>query len=134
MPTDRAGLGAAAAEFVTERHVASLVTLRGDGTPHSVAIAFTYDPDAGSVRVITDGGSVKARNVRRRGYAAVTQVDGARWITLEGTARVLDDPETVRDAERRHAVRYRTPRENPTRVVIELTVTRVLQSRALRAS
>ena len=34
------------------------------------------------------------------------------------------------DAERRYALRYRQPRENPTRVAVEITVTRVLGSAA----
>nr|WP_281054787.1 TIGR03618 family F420-dependent PPOX class oxidoreductase [Tsukamurella paurometabola] len=126
-------LNADALTFVTERHLATLSTLRADGTPHTVAIAFTYDADAGLVRVITSGGSQKARNAERGGYAAVTQVDGGQWITLEGPARVYTDREHVREAERRYALRYRVPRENPQRVVIEIDVTRVLGSPGLRS-
>ena len=37
----------------------------------------------------------------------------------------------VRDAEARYAVRYRQPRENPKRVVIEIAVRRVLGSHSL---
>jgi hypothetical protein len=53
-------------------------------------------------------------------------VDGRRWVTLEGTAVVRDDAASVTDAERRYARRYRTPRENPARVVLEISVDRVL--------
>ncbi len=60
---------------------------------------------------------------------AVSQVDRARWSTLEGIAVVREDPESVADAEARYAARYRTPRPNPERVVIEIAVTRVLGSR-----
>lgn len=129
---DRPVLNADALAFVTDRHLATLSTLRADGTPHTVAIAFTYDPATGLARVITSGDSQKARNAGRGGYAALTQVDGARWLTLEGPARVLTDAESVRDAEARYAVRYKPPRENPKRVVIEVTVTRVLGSSTLR--
>lgn len=121
-----------ALEFLTERHLATLSTLRADGTPHTVAIAFTYDSATGIARVITSGDSQKARNAARGGYAALTQVDGARWLTIEGPARVLTDPPAVRDAEERYAVRYRPPRENPKRVVIEIDVTRVMGSSAMR--
>jgi len=38
----------------------------------------------------------------------------------------VDEPERVRDAERRYARRYKEPRVNPQRVVIEITVTKVL--------
>lgn len=124
----RPELSPAAAEFVTDRHLATLSTLRADGTPHVVAVGFTWDPEAGIARIITNDGSVKVRNVRRSGYAAVSQVDGPRWLTLEGPATVLDDPESVADAVERYAGRYRQPRENPTRVVIAIQVERVLAS------
>lgn len=133
MPNDdRPVLNPDALAFVTDRHLATLSTVRANGTPHTVAIAFTYDPADGVARVITSGDSQKARNAGRAGYAALTQVDGARWLTLEGPARVLTDADAVRDAEARYAVRYRTPRENPKRVVVEIEVTRVLGSSTLR--
>ncbi|MBS4100664.1 PPOX class F420-dependent oxidoreductase [Tsukamurella paurometabola] len=133
MPNDdRPVLNPDALAFVTERHLATLSTLRADGTPHTVAIAFTYDAGTGVARVITSGDSQKARNAARGGYAALTQVDGARWLTLEGPARVRTDAASVRDAEARYAVRYKPPRENPKRVVIEIDVTRVLGSSTLR--
>ena len=30
-------------DFLTERHLATLTTLRPDGTPHVVPVGFTYD-------------------------------------------------------------------------------------------
>ena len=120
-------------EFWAERHLCSLVTLRADGTPHVVPVGVTLDLDAllaGAgpplARVICRGGSVKARNAEARGTVAVSQVDGRRWSTLEGTAVVRRDREAVAEAERRYALRYRVPRPNPERVVIEITVLRVL--------
>ncbi|CAM4293684.1 PPOX class F420-dependent oxidoreductase [Nocardia ninae] len=133
MPTQTAELSPAALEFVTERHLATLTTLRANGTPHVVAVGFTWDPAARIARVITDGASAKVRNVRRGGYAAVSQVEGRRWLTLEGPATVLDDPDAVADAEQRYAGRYRVPRVNPTRVVIAIQVERVLSSSTLIA-
>ena len=112
----------AARAFLTERHLATLTTLRADGSPHVVAVGFTWDADAGVVRVITSGDSVKARNAGRGGRAAVCQVDGRRWLTLEGTARVLTDAGSVAEAERRYGLRYRTPRPNPRRVVVVIDV------------
>lgn len=57
---------------------------------------------------------------------AVCQIDGGRWSTLEGLAVVRDSAAAVAEAERRYAERYRTPRLNPLRVVVEIRVTRVL--------
>ena len=47
---------------------------------------------------------------------------------LEGRSKVNRDADAVRDAELRYAQRYRTPRANPRRVVIEIQVERVLGS------
>jgi PPOX class probable F420-dependent enzyme len=113
--------------FLQERHLATLTTLRPDGTPHVVAVAFTWDPEQARVRVITNGTSRKVAHVRagsRR--AVVAQVDRARWLSLEGVPVVSDDPERVADAVRRYALRYRQPAENPRRVVLEIAVDRVL--------
>jgi PPOX class probable F420-dependent enzyme len=110
--------------FLTEYHLATLTTLRQDGRPHVVPVGFTYAD--GIVRVITSGVSQKALNVARGGHATVCQVDRARWLTLGGPARVLDDPASVTDAEARYAERYRPPRVNPQRVVLEVTVTDVM--------
>jgi PPOX class probable F420-dependent enzyme len=112
--------------FWTERHLCTLTTLRADGSPHVVAVGATLDAPAGIARVITRRGSVKVRNVRASGRAAICQVDGRRWSTVEGTAVVLEDEESVADAVERYARRYRQPQPNPERVVIELTITRKL--------
>lgn len=118
--------------FCTERHLATLTTLRRDGSPHVVPVGFTLDPQTALVRVITSGPSQKAHNAARGGTAAICQVDGARWLTLEGPCRVLDDPDSVRDAEQRYARRYRVPRVNPLRVVVLIEVDRMLASSTLR--
>ncbi|MBY6363622.1 PPOX class F420-dependent oxidoreductase [Rhodococcoides corynebacterioides] len=132
MPSDASSLNADAVAFLAERHLATLATLRPDGTPHVVAVGFTWDAESRVARVITREGSQKVRNAERGGYAAVTQVDGARWLTLEGPSRVVRDAESVRDAENRYAARYKPPRENPQRVVVEIAVSRVLGSASLR--
>jgi len=114
-------------ELLTERHLATLTTLRADGSPHVVPVGVTYDAATATARVITSGTSAKARHVRDgQPRVAVCQVDGRRWITLEGTAVVRDDPASVADAVERYARRYRQPRVNPARVVLEISVDRVL--------
>lgn len=126
MSTDPADLSPAALDFVTARHLATLTTLRPDGSPHVVPVGFTWDPEALVVRVITSGPSRKARNAAAGGRAVVCQVDGRHWLSFEGTTRVRTDPAAVADAERRYAARYRVPRANPERVVVEVVVDRVL--------
>jgi PPOX class probable F420-dependent enzyme len=122
-----ADLAPATLEFLTERHLATLTTLRADGSPHVVPVGVTFDAATATARVITSGTSAKARHVRDgQARVAVCQVDGARWLTLEGTAVVKDDAASVADAVERYAQRYRQPRVNPARVVIEISVDRVL--------
>ncbi|BBX96765.1 hypothetical protein MLAC_20590 [Mycobacterium lacus] len=128
MPTTTTRLTEDALAFLSERHLAMLTTLRADGSPHVVAVGFTFDPKTHVARVITTGGSQKAVNADRGGLAVLSQVDGARWLSLEGKASVNSEIDAVRDAELRYAQRYRTPRPNPRRVVIEVQVERVLGS------
>ncbi|MFJ4922744.1 TIGR03618 family F420-dependent PPOX class oxidoreductase [Streptomyces sp. NPDC088725] len=118
-------------DFWQERHVGFLSTTRPDGTHHLVPVGVTYDSETGIARVITSSTSKKARNIVAGGpgaVAAVSQADGARWSTLEGTASVNDDPDAIADAVERYARRYRRPRVNPKRVVIEIAVTRTMGS------
>ncbi len=127
MARDPDDLAPSTLEFLAERHLATLTTLRADGSPHVVPVGVTYDAATATARVITSGTSAKAGHVRAgRQRVAVCQVDGRRWVTLEGTAVLRDDPAAVADAVARYAQRYRQPRENPARVVLEIAVDRIL--------
>lgn len=123
-----AELAPADLDFLAERHLATLTTLRPDGSPHVVAVGFTWDHDAGIARVITWSGSKKYRNVaeRPRSRAVVCQVDGGRWLALEGEARATTEADACRDAVARYAERYRQPKERDDRAVIEIRVDRIL--------
>jgi PPOX class probable F420-dependent enzyme len=124
MPRTTADLTEDELAFLAERHLGSLTTLRGDGTPHVVAIAFTYVD--GVVTMITSDRTQKVVNVEERRRAVVSQVDGRRWLSLEGDAVVVRHPEAVAEGVRRFEQRYRPVRENPSRVVIRVEVDRVL--------
>ena len=116
-------------DFVRERHLATLTTLRADGSPHVVPVGFSYDETAHVVRVITFFPSQKAINAKRGCRAAVSQVDGGRWITLEGVARLVtmeSDPVEVRRAVEGYAARYREPKERENRVAIIIAVDNVM--------
>ncbi|HEX3612967.1 MAG TPA: TIGR03618 family F420-dependent PPOX class oxidoreductase [Sporichthyaceae bacterium] len=119
----------AVAEFWTERHLCTLTTLRADGRPHVVPVGATLDAEAGLVRVIASRSSLKVRHVAAEpggAPVAVCQVDGRRWSTVEGTATVSAEPADVAEAERRYALRYRTPRANPERVVLLIRIDRLV--------
>ncbi|KEP75312.1 hypothetical protein HR12_36510 [Microbacterium sp. SUBG005] len=117
--------------FVREYHLATLSTIGRSGRIHAVPVGFTYEN--GVVRVIGSRGTQKFVNAVRSGRASVCSVDGARWLSFEGAARVSDDPDAVAHAVELYAARYRQPRVNPERVVLEVTVERVLGSASLRA-
>lgn len=114
--------------FLGEYHLASLTTLRPDGSPHVVPVGFSYDPADGLARIITFPASRKVRNLLAApgSRAVVCQVDGGRWLSLEGPATVTDDPSRVAGAVAGYAARYRPPGERPDRVAIEIQVDRIL--------
>ena len=131
MRLDPHALPDAALSFLTERHLASLTTARRDGSAHVVPVGFTFDSSAALARVITNDGSVKVRNAERvvgggPARGALCQIEGRFWLTLEGELRVSRDEAEVTDAVERYAGRYRQPRVNPTRVVVLMTVDRIM--------
>ena len=113
-------------DFWTERHLATLTTLRADGRPHVVPVGVTLDTEEGCAWVITSGTSRKVDHVRHTPALAICQVDGRRWSTIEGRGEVLEDEASVRRAMERYAIRYRTPRPNPLRVAVRIEVDRFL--------
>ena len=130
MALDPAALTTEVLAFLSERHLATLTTLRDDLSPHVVAVGFSYDAPARCARVITWATSQKAINVARmeaRGLrAAVCQVDGGRWLSLEGPVRLVSDADGIRAGVEGYAARYRQPKERTDRVVIEIAVERIL--------
>ncbi len=95
-------------DFLRDRHLASLTILRPDGTPHVTPVGFTWDPDTATARIITWAGAKKVRllDAAGGGRAALCQVDGGRWVTLEGHATVTADPEQCAEAVARYGERY----------------------------
>ena len=128
MSLDPLDLNEEVQSFLYERHLASLTLLRADGSPHVSAVGFTWDFDAQLVRVITWAGSMKSRILFKspRTRAAVCQIDGGRWLSLEGTALVTADPVRCLEGTQRYAQRYRMPQERSDRTVIEISVDKIL--------
>ena len=78
-PLDPGALPHEVLAFLSERHLATLTTLRPDGTPHVVPVGFTWDDDAQLARVITSGSSRKVRNLVHGGRRRC-----ARWTAGAG--------------------------------------------------
>lgn len=116
--------------FLSENHLAVLSTLgRGDRV-HAVPVGFTYED--GIIRVIGSRGTQKFVNAERSGRASICSVDRARWMSFEGAARVSGDADAVAHAVALYTARYRAPRVNPARVVLEIAADRVLGSAEFR--
>ncbi len=128
MALDPHDLDQAVLAFMEERHIATLTLVRPDGTPHVTPVGFSYDADAQLARIITWTASQKYRLAVVGGgvAAAVNQVDGGRWLTLEGRATATTDPTRTAIAEAGYGARYEQPTERPDRAAIELSVARVL--------
>lgn len=108
MAHDPHGLSESMTGFLQERHLASLTVLRPNGTPHVTPVGFTWDPDTATARIITWAGAKKVHLLEAAGSgrAALCQVDGGRWLTLEGQATVTADPHECADAVARYGERY----------------------------
>ena len=91
MAHDLDDLGPGMLAFLAERHLATLATLRPDGSPHVVPVGVTFDPATATARVITSGTSAKARHIR----------DGQRrGAVLSGHGRSMSNMEWKGDRQR----------------------------------
>ncbi len=121
-------LSAAGLDFVTERHLATLTTLRPDGTPARhpgrLHLGRRSRPRVRDLQRHQPQGAQCRR--RRSGRP----VPGRRAALADpgGDGRVSDDPDEVAEAVDRYARRYRPPRVNPARVAIIIDVARLLGS------
>ncbi|MXW41729.1 MAG: hypothetical protein F4138_00430 [Acidimicrobiia bacterium] len=115
--------------FLQDRHLATLTLLGPAGTLHVTPVGFTWDSATAVARVITWSGAKKIRLLEQSGggRAALCQVDGGRWVTLEGQARATADHQECADAVARYAARYSPPKDRgPDRRAIVIAVDKVL--------
>jgi PPOX class probable F420-dependent enzyme len=77
---------------------AILATTRADGRPHVAPIWYAVDDD-GTIVFNTGEHTVKGRNLRRTGWAAMSVDDDAApfsFVTVEGAVSISEDLEDVR--------------------------------------
>ena len=120
-------------EFVTEHHLAVLTLVRANGRPHSTPVGFTWDSENGLARVITWSGSVKSRLLAAGPIpGSICQVDGGRWVTLEGSCSVTAEPEACSYGVARYTSRYSAPKDRGSdRRVVIMDVEHILASGGL---
>jgi hypothetical protein len=121
---DPAELNESMLEFLTAKHLATLTTLRPDGTPHVVPVGFTYVASERRIRIVTRSHSRKARNASAGSTGLVCQFDGGRWLTLQGQCELhTDEASTIRCGELYEA-RYGHPPRRPGWASLEIIVDR----------
>ncbi len=120
-------------DFMAERHLGILTLVRPDGRPHSTPVGFMWNDEEKIARIITWSGSLKARLLEKENLiGTISQVDGGRWATFEGTCSVTNDSGICADAVARYAVRYSPPKDRGTdRRTISMVVSKILLSAGL---
>ena len=97
-------LTAEARHFLEELRFAVIATINEDGSPHQTVVWYLLRGD--DIVMNTARGRVKERNLRRDPRLASTVEDGYRFLTLRGTARLVDDVATAQEGIRQLAARY----------------------------
>jgi PPOX class probable F420-dependent enzyme len=131
-------------EFLTAMPArpAILATVRADGRPHVAPIWYAMDDDD-SIVFNTGETTVKGRNLRRAGYAAMSVDDDEApfsFVTLEGPVMISDDLAEVRHwagviggrymgADRAHE--YGERNGVPGELLVRLTPTKIVSARDL---
>ncbi len=92
-------------KFIREDRIAVISTVEKDGSPHITGI--WYCPlDDGTMIMNTQTRSHKVKNLRRDARIAVCVADGARSISMYGTADLVTDPGEMRKDLERLVTRY----------------------------
>lgn len=84
-------------EFLRSRRNGILVTSRADGAPQLSPVTYGIDPQ-GRVVVSTYPERAKVRNLKKRLSASLMALGegfNEAWVQVDGTAEVLDVPESV---------------------------------------
>ncbi|MBV9280429.1 MAG: PPOX class F420-dependent oxidoreductase [Chloroflexi bacterium] len=93
--------------FLEERRFAVLATINRDGTPQQSTVWYELQED--EIMMNTRRGRVKDRNLRRDPRASLCLEDEYRYLTLRGTATLIDDQGVAQEDIRRLATRYDGP-------------------------
>ena len=79
-------------EFLNEVHFAVVATIHADGFPHQTVMWYVLQDD-GSVLLNTPFNSLKHRHVKRDNRVSVCVEDGYRYLTIQGTVTINEDPQ-----------------------------------------
>jgi PPOX class probable F420-dependent enzyme len=95
--------------FLEEPRFAVLATINPDGVPQQTVIWYQLDGD----EIVMNAADMrqKTANLRRDPRLALCVEDGYRYVTLTGTARLIEEQAQAQADARRLAIRYRGPDE-----------------------
>ena len=121
--------------FLEEKRFAVLATINQDGTPQLTTM--WYDLQGDQIMMNTKVGRAKEHNLRRDQRIAICVEDEYRYVTLSGTADLIDDQPTAQADIRRLAERYHNPEKaaqmvrdqfsNEQRMTVRLKIERVIE-------
>jgi PPOX class probable F420-dependent enzyme len=93
--------------FLEQPHLAVMATINADGTPQLTVMWYALHPTEDVVLLNATRGLLKERNLRRDPRVAICVEDGPRYVTLEGTAELVEDrAQQERDVNELIAPRY----------------------------
>ena len=98
------GLTGAVRAFLGGPRYAVLATINESGMPQQTAIWYALEGD--EVVINTAAGRLKHRNLVRDPRCSLCIVDGERYVTLYGTATIIDDQPTAQEEDYQMAIRY----------------------------
>src|SRR5688500_18927450 len=94
-------------EFLEEPHYAVMATINRAGTPQLTVMWFALHPEEDVILLNSSHLLLKVKNLRRDPRMSVCVEDGMRYVTLEGTAELVEDRALQeRDVDDHIAPRY----------------------------
>lgn len=99
-----ATLSEKARAFLNEQRFAVLATLNADGSAQQTTMWYLLEGD--TIVMNTKAGRLKDRNIRRDPRISICVEDGYRFITISGTAEIIDNAEIAQHDIYRLALRY----------------------------
>ena len=94
-------------EFLEQPHYAVMATINRSGTPQLTVMWYALHPTEDVILLNSSHPLLKVKNLRRDPRMSLCIEDGARYVTLEGTAELVEDrAQQERDVNDHIAPRY----------------------------
>lgn len=96
-------------KFLSGVHFAVVSTIKSDGTPHQTPMWYELRENGRGVELLlnTPRGSLKHKHLQRNPRISVCVVDGYMYVTLSGTAELIEDAEQSKADYAHLGKRYR---------------------------